>query len=139
MIIAILDEFQKQEKISAGEDYKRTIASMQHPGRLNHPATSPPISKITAPLIDSEEMLVDDEVWLDDDMGLNQKKKQTFFKQAPVNPPKIKRKSKDKNVDLDTDNDKILKKQKVSFNNIQYTLFDQTYLQYLLIFHLTVG
>ncbi|KAJ8664786.1 hypothetical protein QAD02_006448 [Eretmocerus hayati] len=59
------------ERISAGEDYKRTIASLHHPGRaLKQTVTSRRASaqpKITAPLLDSEEVLADD--WLEDDLG----------------------------------------------------------------------
>ena len=97
-----MDAWAKPEKISAGEDYKRTIASMQHPGRLlNPPSTAPGLSKITAPLIDSEEALVDDD-WLEDDLGIqhpqNRKEKaSTFFNgNGPVT---AKRKTKAHSTD----------------------------------------
>ncbi|XP_014233563.1 tonsoku-like protein [Trichogramma pretiosum] len=76
------ETYAKPEKISAGEDYKRTIASLQHPGRSRQVGAQPSApTKITAPLIDNEEMLAQDEDWLIDDLGLNSKggRKDNFF------------------------------------------------------------
>lgn len=54
------------EKISAGEDYKRTIASLKHRGGLSTSKNLAKQQKVTAPLLDSEEILVDD--WLENDI-----------------------------------------------------------------------
>ncbi|XP_058807666.1 tonsoku-like protein [Phymastichus coffea] len=112
----------RPEKISAGEDYKRTIANLQHPGRihlLEKPAVQP---KITAPLIDSEEMLIDDE-WLDDDLGIftRGKEKAPFGDNGlpPVQPVSTKRKSKNDSFDADKYSSK---RPKVSSNKNEQVL-----------------
>lgn len=72
------DEHFEQANISAGEDYKRTIAVLRDRG-----ARLPPLSKSStspkelAPLLDSEQVLVDE--WLDDDIGINTVKKKNSF------------------------------------------------------------
>lgn len=68
------DSPEKIEKISAGEDYKRTIANLKHRGGLSGTSKNekPPIQKVTAPLLDSEEILVDD--WLEDDLIASRKR-----------------------------------------------------------------
>lgn len=56
------------EKISAGEDYKRTIASLKH--RIDPIGTSlSSVKKNMNPLLNSEEVLLDN--WLEDDMNEN--------------------------------------------------------------------
>ncbi|KAK9310798.1 hypothetical protein QLX08_000091 [Tetragonisca angustula] len=64
----IVDESVRIEKISAGEDYKRTIASLKH---RNDPigASLCSTKRNVNPLLNSEEVLLDD--WLEDDMNEN--------------------------------------------------------------------
>lgn len=66
------DRGSDDERISAGEDYRRTIASLKNPGRLIGSTVekrSVKPKKSAAPLIDSEEILIDD--WLEDDLDCN--------------------------------------------------------------------
>ncbi|XP_015595253.1 tonsoku-like protein [Cephus cinctus] len=61
------EEYERPKKISAGEDYKRTIANLRNRGGVTAMASRPSeTQKITAPLLDSEQLLIDD--WLEDDM-----------------------------------------------------------------------
>ncbi|XP_014616717.1 PREDICTED: tonsoku-like protein isoform X8 [Polistes canadensis] len=84
-------------KISAGEDYKRTIASLKHRGSLIRPITnSNDRGKISNPLVDTKEDLVDD--WLEDDMDISSKKKFLNDSSNATN----KRKSSSFNVDDET-------------------------------------
>ncbi|KAI4498065.1 hypothetical protein M0802_006889 [Mischocyttarus mexicanus] len=84
-------------KISAGEDYKRTIASLKHRGSLIRPITnSNDRDKITNPFVDTKEDLVDD--WLEDDMGMSSKKKFLNDSSNATN----KRKSNSFNVENET-------------------------------------
>lgn len=95
-----LDQWSKPDRISAGEDYKQTMKSLKHPGRVIYPPNQPQ-PKITAPLIDSEEMLVDP--WLEDDLG-RQRKDKPYFSGVPLGiptEPSVKRKSKDVDLDLE--------------------------------------
>ncbi|CAG5093788.1 Similar to CG7457: Tonsoku-like protein (Drosophila melanogaster) [Cotesia congregata] len=66
------DEFCKKspKKISAGEDYRRTIESLKNRNYLNQSyesASSKTVNSKVTPLIDSEQQLVDD--WLEDDLS----------------------------------------------------------------------
>lgn len=61
----------KNEKISAGEDYKRTIENLKNRGRSS--GSFDVLPKIDAPLLDSDDVLVDD--WLEDDVGPSTKQK----------------------------------------------------------------
>lgn len=91
---------------------------MKHPGRIIRQPTNPPPLKITAPLIDSEEMLVDP--WLEDDIGKQRKDKPYFSGLPPGIPsePPVKRKSKDSDLDLEKELDeKKLKRKKLLVSN----------------------
>ncbi|KAG8039017.1 hypothetical protein G9C98_003324 [Cotesia typhae] len=84
------DEFCKKQspkKISAGEDYRRTIESLKNRNYLNHSYESAGLKAVNTkvtPLIDSEQQLVDD--WLEDDLS------------APVTSSSLKRASSDEVV-----------------------------------------
>ena len=66
-------ESKKPERISAGEDYKRTIANLKHRGGLiGTTVKHSKVQKVTAPLIDSEEILADD--WLEEDVVATKKR-----------------------------------------------------------------
>ncbi|OXU24659.1 hypothetical protein TSAR_000170 [Trichomalopsis sarcophagae] len=122
-----IEDYAKREKISAGEDYKRTIAALHHPGRQQLKVQSKKMSRITAPLLDSEDMLVNDD-WLEDDLGIaaskHKDKAPSYFANNGLPPPtacetnlgSTKRKSKN---DVDEDDaifevDKNMKRQKIS-------------------------
>lgn len=65
----VIDESVRMKKISAGEDYKRTIASLKH---RNDPIGASLCStkrNMKKPLLNSEEVFLDD--WLEDDMNEN--------------------------------------------------------------------
>lgn len=95
------------KKISAGEDYKRTIASLKHRGSLIRPITnSNDRCKVSNPLLDTEEDLVDD--WLEDDMCTSSKEK---FSNDIFNTT-TKRKSNSFNVDNETNSTRV-KRQKI--------------------------
>lgn len=76
-------ESKKPEKISAGEDYKRTIENLKHRGGLvGTKVKNSKVQRVTAPLIDSEQILVDD--WLEEDVVLPTTKKRTSC-ETPLN------------------------------------------------------
>ncbi|CAL7939632.1 unnamed protein product [Xylocopa violacea] len=94
------------KRISAGEDYKRTIASLKH--RSDPIGTSLSHSKRNAkPLLNSEEVLLDD--WLEDDIN------ESFHNRCPDEHSTSMTKRKSSNDDVDTD--KHLKRQKTSCQN----------------------
>lgn len=68
------DDEEKDEdiaNISAGEDYKRTIAVLRNRGAQPGPSTKfSPVKDELPPLIDSEQILADE--WLEDDIGIFQ-------------------------------------------------------------------
>lgn len=69
--------------ISAGEDYKRTIAVLRNRGaQANTSTKASATQRAIAPLIDSEEIL--EEEWLDDDLGLNSNKKTNAALKDPL-------------------------------------------------------
>ena len=86
------------ERISAGEDYRRTIASLKSRGRLvgSSVKQSAPVKKVTAPLIDSEETLVDD--WLENDLDCTVREK--TFMEDPLSSA-TKRKSNNSTPDTE--------------------------------------
>ncbi|XP_076682263.1 tonsoku-like protein isoform X2 [Andrena cerasifolii] len=89
-------------KISAGEDYKRTIASLKH--RSDPIATSSISTKrIGNPLLNSEEVLSDD--WLEDDMN------ESVSEKRHTNDNSIS-KMKRKSSNSDIDHEKNSKRQK---------------------------
>lgn len=77
-------------KISAGEDYKRTIANLRAFNKVN--TVSAFKSSNDTPLVSENEVLVDD--WLEDDIGGATRKKSTNN-----HPVTIKRKSSDENME----------------------------------------
>ncbi|KAG5308555.1 TONSL protein, partial [Pseudoatta argentina] len=90
-------ETSEVRKISAGEDYKRTIASLRTFNKTNTVSASKgnneTVTKAVTPLINEEQVLVDD--WLEDDIGgVNARKKSTNN-----HPTTIKRKSSDGNLE----------------------------------------
>lgn len=68
-----IDKESEVEKISAGEDYKRTIANLRSFNKINTVVASK--SSNDAPLVSEEQVLIDD--WLEDDIGNTTKKKCT--------------------------------------------------------------
>ncbi|XP_063990690.1 tonsoku-like protein [Diachasmimorpha longicaudata] len=79
----------EETRISAGEDYRRTIESL----KSNRSRIMTPMSpkRHVAPLIDSEEALIDEEDWLEEDMEvLTPKRRSTSSNETPGS---IKRKS----------------------------------------------
>ncbi|XP_015183196.1 PREDICTED: tonsoku-like protein [Polistes dominula] len=102
------EEVETVKKISAGEDYKRTIASLKHRGSLIRPITnSKDKSKISNPFVDTKEDLVDD--WLEDDMGISSKKKCLNDSYNVTN----KRKSNNFNIDDEETNNIYSKRAKI--------------------------
>ncbi|XP_034173981.2 tonsoku-like protein [Osmia lignaria lignaria] len=98
----IVDKDNTVEKISAGEDYKRTIASLK---RRNDPIGAP-LSRSNSnvnPLLNSEEVLLDD--WLEDDISENISSRRCSDELSI-----IKRKSSSGDID----SEKTLKRQKTS-------------------------
>lgn len=89
-------EISDVRKISAGEDYKRTIASLRTFNKTNTVSASKgnneAVTKTVAPLINEKQILVDD--WLEDDIGGAVKKKSTSNHTGT-----IKRKSSDGNLE----------------------------------------
>ena len=76
-------EPRRSEKFSAGEDYKRTIASLKHRGGLiTSSIKHSSVQKVMAPLLDSEQILVDD--WLEEDMVVPLKKRNSCETQTNV-------------------------------------------------------
>ncbi|XP_011172842.2 tonsoku-like protein [Solenopsis invicta] len=88
------------QKISAGEDYKRTIASLRLFNKNNTVSAFKVSSNDTiTPLVNEEQVLVDD--WLEDDIGNVTKKKstnQTNQNKSNNHTTTIKRKSFDGNL-----------------------------------------
>jgi len=88
-------EISEVRKISAGEDYKRTIASLRTFNKINtvsaFKGNNEVVTKVT-PLINEEQVLVDD--WLEDDIAGAARKKSTNN-----HPTTIKRKSSDGNLE----------------------------------------
>lgn len=64
----VISDDEDRERISAGEDYKRTIERLKNRGRVTGTAkiNKMPTVNNVAPLVDNEEQLIDD--WLEDDM-----------------------------------------------------------------------
>ncbi|KYN11868.1 Tonsoku-like protein [Trachymyrmex cornetzi] len=89
-------ETSEVRKISAGEDYKRTIASLRTFNKTNTVSASKgnneAVTKAVTPLINEEQILVDD--WLEDDIGGAARKKSTNNHSTT-----IKRKSSDGNLE----------------------------------------
>ncbi|KAL0102574.1 hypothetical protein PUN28_018102 [Cardiocondyla obscurior] len=79
-------------KISAGEDYKRTIASLRTFNKININKTSKSSSDAVAPLVSEEQVFIDD--WLEDDIGDVTRKKSTNNYTGT-----FKRKSSDGNIE----------------------------------------
>ncbi|XP_011502231.1 PREDICTED: tonsoku-like protein isoform X2 [Ceratosolen solmsi marchali] len=106
------------ENISVGEDYKRTIASMQHPGRLKLLSKQAPAPRITAPLIDSEEVLIDD--WLEEDLlPAKRRDRQLQPDCLPALTSTAKRKSNnDSDREIERDVDKCIKRQKITTSSV---------------------
>ncbi|CAD6227731.1 GSCOCG00006186001-RA-CDS [Cotesia congregata] len=101
------DEFCKKspKKISAGEDYRRTIESLKNRNYLNQSyesASSKTVNSKVTPLIDSEQQLVDD--WLEDDLS------------APATSSSLKRASSDEVVNPIS--------KRMSFNSSSITVSD---------------
>lgn len=67
------DKESKMDNISAGEDYKRTIANLRSFNKVNTVVAFK--SSNDAPLVSEEQVLIDD--WLEDDIGSATKKKCT--------------------------------------------------------------
>ncbi|XP_033323798.2 tonsoku-like protein isoform X1 [Megalopta genalis] len=98
---SINDKRDNTEKISAGEDYKRTIASLKH--RSDPIGTTLTSTKrVVNPLLNSEEVLSDD--WLEDDI------KEGVWERKYSNDNFSTTKRKSSNGDID--HDKNSKKQK---------------------------
>ncbi|XP_046746534.1 tonsoku-like protein isoform X2 [Diprion similis] len=75
------DKNTERQNVSAGEVYKQTINSLRNRGaRLGSFTKSSPSHKDLAPLLDSDQILLDE--WLDDDIGPNLSKK----KNNPTDP-----------------------------------------------------
>lgn len=64
------DKASEVEKISAGEDYKRTIANLRSFNKINTVVAFK--SSNDAPLVSEEQVLIDD--WLEDDISITRKK-----------------------------------------------------------------
>ncbi|XP_011269176.2 tonsoku-like protein [Camponotus floridanus] len=73
------DKESEIDKISAGEDYKRTIANLRSFNKVNTVAFK---SSNDAPLVSEEQVLIDD--WLEDDIGSITKKKCTSNNYIPT-------------------------------------------------------
>ncbi|XP_043479382.1 tonsoku-like protein [Leptopilina heterotoma] len=116
------------EKISAGEDYKRTIMNLKHRGGLaNSSKNIAKQHKVTAPLLDSEEILVDD--WLEDDIIPPVRKSiesTSFSKRNSIeSSSNIKRNSTDSNVKrLSSDSSNV--KRNSSDTNVKRNSFDSS-------------
>lgn len=80
-------------KISAGEDYKRTIASLRTFNKTSTAGAFKGGNDAVAPLVNEEQVLVDD--WLEDDIGDTARKKSTSNSHAAT----VKRKSFDGNTE----------------------------------------
>lgn len=81
------------QKMSAGEDYKRTIANLRSFNKTNNTAAVFKSSNDTVePLVSEEQILIDD--WLEDDIGSTVKKKFTSNNRIVA----TKRKSFDENL-----------------------------------------
>ncbi|XP_071638885.1 tonsoku-like protein [Temnothorax longispinosus] len=84
-------------EISAGEVYKRTIASLRCFNKINTGSAFKGSNDAVAPLVNEEQVLVDD--WLEDDIGGTTRRKSTP-KSTPNNyTTTIKRKSSDGNME----------------------------------------
>jgi len=70
-----LSETFEVRKISAGEDYKRTIASLRTFNKTNTVSALKTNNNAVPPLVSEEQVLIDD--WLEDDIGDATKKKPT--------------------------------------------------------------
>lgn len=79
-------------KISAGEDYKRTIASLRTFNKTSTVSAFKGGNDAVTPLVSEEQVLVDD--WLEDDIGGTIRKKSTSNNHTVT----IKRKSSDGNM-----------------------------------------
>ncbi|XP_068976565.1 tonsoku-like protein isoform X2 [Bombus flavifrons] len=99
-----IDENVVIEKISAGEDYKRTIASLKH---RNDPigASLSSMKRNVNPLLNSEEVLLDD--WLEDDINESINNRRCSDEHSSS---MTKRKSSNGNIDVE----KNLKRQKMN-------------------------
>ncbi|OAD56028.1 Tonsoku-like protein [Eufriesea mexicana] len=96
------------EKISAGEDYKRTIANLKH--RNDPIGVSVPCTKRNVnPLLNNEEILLED--WLEDDIdeSINEKRYSDGHSSSMT-------KRKSSNCDIDVE--KNLKRQKINDQNL---------------------
>lgn len=72
----IPDDLPEEKRISAGEDYRRTIQSLKsNRSRIMTPNVR---SRTQAPLIDSEDTLIDGETWLEEDVQPTPKKRGSF-------------------------------------------------------------
>ncbi|XP_011881347.1 PREDICTED: tonsoku-like protein [Vollenhovia emeryi] len=80
-------------RISAGEDYKRTIASLRTFNKTNAVSAFKGSNEPVAPLVSEEQVLVDD--WLEDDIGSAARKKSASNSHTAA----IKRKYADGNLE----------------------------------------
>ncbi|XP_014213006.1 tonsoku-like protein [Copidosoma floridanum] len=113
-----IDTWEQPKKISMGEVYKQTIANLQPSNRLAAPLKPiHQLPKITAPLIDSDELLVNE--WLEDDIGIShQGRERPYFNGVPQgvtnsSTNNIKRKSVT-DIDVEIEVDKSSKRSKLS-------------------------
>ncbi|XP_011307128.1 tonsoku-like protein [Fopius arisanus] len=80
----------RKEKISAGEDYRRTIESLKsNRSRIMTPSSS---NRNVEPLIDSEELIIDEDNWLEEDVKIPTAKKRRSAPNLDT-PGSVKRKS----------------------------------------------
>ncbi|XP_076621722.1 tonsoku-like protein isoform X1 [Colletes latitarsis] len=114
----INDRSSTEGKVSAGEDYKRTIANLKH--RSDPIGTSLTRTKrIINPLLNKNEVLLDD--WLEDD--INESSNNKRYSNEDISP-KIKRKSS--NDDIQHENNSKRHKTMVVSPTIKDKEFDQT-------------
>jgi len=84
-------------KISAGEDYKRTIASLRTFNKTNTVSALKTNNNAVPPLVNEEQVLIDD--WLEDDIGDAKKKPTNSHKLLNSHIATNKRKSFDGNME----------------------------------------
>ncbi|EZA59443.1 Tonsoku-like protein [Ooceraea biroi] len=108
-IVETSDERSELRQVSAGEDYKRTIANLRCFNKANKAAAALKSSdESRAPLVNEQRILANDD-WLEDDVGSMTRKRKASNGHTEKNVTTLKRKSADGNVE----SEKATKKLKV--------------------------
>jgi len=101
-------------RVSAGEDYKRTIANLRRFNKGNKIAAFKSNDESRAALLNEEEILVDDDDWLEDDIGSGTKRRLAPDGHVGRNVATTKRRS----ADGDTENERGTKRSRLN-NRLQ--------------------